>query len=184
MPKLRSPHLRFAAILGLYGAAVMLTYRDEVLGETLAPLALITTRITAFLVRSMGMDALREGPVLLHPGGFSYEVAYTCTGFLPIVTWMVCILAYPQAMRNKVIGVALGTAVLLSLNFVRLTSLFYLGVHFPDSFVLAHEVVWEGIWVIFFIGLWLGWIHWSGVREANPTESMFPRRNGADALPK
>jgi exosortase/archaeosortase family protein len=163
---LRASHLRFVAMMLLYGAVVALFYREEVLGQSLAPLTVLTARVTCYLLRTGGVEALQEGAVLTHPAGFSYEVGYTCTGFLPVATLMVCILAYPESFRTKPLGILLGSAALIGINLLRLTSLFYIGIHFPDSFALAHEVVWELLWVVAFIALWFGWIQWAGNRVA------------------
>lgn len=161
--------LRFAAILLGYGGVVFLCYRDEVLGSTLAPLAAGTARIVFALLDLFGIEAQREGVIIVHPAGFAYEIAYSCTGFLPVVTFLVCVLAYPASWRAKWQGVAIAVPILWMVNLLRLVSLFYIGVHFPAAFVWAHEVVWEALLAAAFISLWLGWIGWSGHRFSTPS---------------
>ncbi|MBS1213693.1 MAG: archaeosortase [Proteobacteria bacterium] len=164
MPATRFSYLRFVAIMVLYGMVVGLFYREEVLGQALAPLAMLTARATSFLLHAVGIDALRNGTTVMHPAGFSYEIAYTCTGFLPIVTLVVCILAYPGPFQTKCAGILIGAPVLIGINLLRLTSLFYIGIDLPEFFVFAHEVVWEVVWVIAFVGFWFGWIQWASRR--------------------
>ena len=164
---LKQLNLRFVCIMLLYGGVVFFVYRDEVLATFLAPLAKATAFITSMLVRQADIEVLREGAVLTHPNGFSYEIAYTCTGLLPVVTFIVCIVAYPAAMRHKWQGIVIGVPVLLLVNYLRLANLFYIGIYFPEAFRLAHEVIWEGLLAIAFIGLWLGWIGWSNNRQNN-----------------
>jgi len=159
-------NLRFAVIMMIYGGAVFLVYRDEVLGPLLAPLAVLTARMTAGALGLIGMDALRDQAVLAHPDGFAYEIAYTCTGFLPAVTFIACILASSGTTGRKWVGIAWGVPLLIAVNLLRLTHLFYLGVNFPGAFGFAHEVLWEGLLAVSFIGLWLGWLHWSS-KEAS-----------------
>ncbi len=153
--------LRFAVILAGYGGAVFLVYRDEVLGTALAPLAVATARLVLVVLHFLGLEALREGAVIIHPGGFAYEVAYTCTGFLPIVTFFVCVLAYPVAWQARLTGAIIGILVLWIINLFRLVGLFYLGVNCPSAFAWAHEIAGEIFLGTAFIGLWLGWIGWS-----------------------
>lgn len=145
----------------IYGEAVFWVYRDEVLGPILTPVATATARLVLAALGLIGIDASREGAAIAHPNGFAYEIAYTCTGFLPVSTFIVCILAYPGTWCAKGIGVALGVPVLLAVNMLRLVDLFYIGVHFPHVFAWAHEVLWQALQVVEFIALWLGWIGWS-----------------------
>lgn len=167
MSILRQLNLRFVVIMLAYGGVVFVVYRDEVLGRYLAPLAEWTAIVTSELIRWGGIDVLREGVVLTHSNGFAYQIAYTCTGFLPSVTFIACVLAYPGALHNKLFGILFCVPLLLAVNFLRLINLYYIGVCFPSSFGLAHEVIWEGLLAISFIGLWLGWIEWSAKRQQN-----------------
>jgi exosortase/archaeosortase family protein len=167
--------LRFAAILAIYGAVIFLTYRDEVLGVYLAPLAVLTARLILPLIRQLGIDATREGALIAQPEGFAYEVAYTCTGFLPVLTYIVCVLAYPASWRHRSVGIALGAPLLWMVNVSRLVHLFYVGVFQPTSFRWAHEVAWEGLLAIAFVTLWMAWMAWSERRaKAAPVCARKP----------
>lgn len=154
-------NLRFVFIILLYGGIVFLCYRDEVLGTVLAPLEETTAIITSTLLRWCAIMVTREGTVLSHPDGFSYKIAYICTGFLPSATFVICIFAFPGAKSDKFVGILCGVPSLLFVNYLRLANLFYIGVYFPESFKFAHELLWEAMQVIFFITLWLLWIHWA-----------------------
>lgn len=175
MSILKQLNLRFVFIMLAYGGVVFLVYRDEVLGSFLAPLAEGTALITSELIRQFGVEVLRDGAVLTHPNGFAYEIAYTCTGLLPGVTFFVCVLAYPGTVRNKWSGIAIGVPVLLAVNYLRLVNLFYIGVHFPSVFRLAHEVIWEGLLAVTFIGLWLSWISWSNNRQNDKIDILLKK---------
>jgi exosortase/archaeosortase family protein len=163
---LKQFNLRFVLIMLIYGGIVFVVYRDEVLASVLAPLAEGTAFITSKLLCLFSVEVLREGAVLTHPDGFAYEIAYTCTGLLPGVTFIVCVMAYPGSLKSKWPGIVIGVPVLLAVNYLRLVNLFYIGVHFPGAFGLAHEVIWEGLLAVAFIGLWLSWIGWSNNRQS------------------
>ena len=164
MRVLQGFNLRFAVIIALYGGAVFLGYRDEVLGPVLAPFAPWTAYITLVLVHGLGIDAVQYGTVLAHPNGFAYVVIYSCTGFLPVIMFIGCVVAYPGTWRAKCVGIAFGVPLVWMINLLRLVHLFYLGVYNPQMFALAHEVVWQGILAMTFIALWLSWICWSEKR--------------------
>lgn len=161
-------NLRFPAVMLLYGALMFVVYRDAVAGPLLAPLAVLTARMTAAALRLFGIDALREDAFLSHPEGFAYEVAYTCTGFVPALTFTVCLLASSASIKAKCAGIALGIPILLAVNLVRLVHLFYLGVYFPGAFRFAHEVGWEILLAVAVVGSWMIWL-----RRVRPGSASF-----------
>lgn len=152
-------NLRFPVIMMIYGVAVLVLYRDEVLGVALAPLAVLTARITAAILHTAGLAVQREEAILSHPDGFAYEIAYTCTGFLPAVTFIVCLLACSGSVKAKLAGIGFGMPALIAVNLLRLVHLYYLGVYVPGTFRVAHEVIWEALLAVTFIGLWVGWLN-------------------------
>jgi exosortase/archaeosortase family protein len=48
-----------------------------------------------------------------------------------------------------------GAVFVLALNFLRLTSLFYIGVRCPQLFDLFHGILWEIAMLGFVLGFWL-----------------------------
>jgi exosortase/archaeosortase family protein len=110
------------------------------------------------------MEAVRLVTVISHPDGFAYEIYYRCTGILPVAVLTVSILAYPGPLRQKLVALAAGVPILISLNLMRLVHLFYLGVHNPAAFDIAHTIVWETLLIVAIIGIWMGWTRWSDKR--------------------
>lgn len=155
---------RFVLVVGTLLAAVLLTPRAPILDGTLAPLDLLTARVTEALLGAFGADVRREATVLSHPSGFAYEIYWRCTGLLPAIVLAGLILASPGRARDKGIGVAAGVAIMLVMNLIRLAHLFDVGVRHPAAFPLAHTVIWEGAVVLLVLGLWLAWMRWSDAR--------------------
>ncbi len=164
--------LALAAFLGL----VLLVFRDEVVGPAMQPLQAGAAAVVGALLGSAGLPVARESAALFHPGGFAYQVSRGCLGLVPAGFLAVGILAGPGGARAKTIGVGLGVSLVLGLNLLRLLHLFYLGVHDPRAFHLAHEVFWEVAIVLWVVGLWLLWLRWAdrarGDRVAGGPESV------------
>ena len=161
---MRQLNLRFALVMLGFVGVVWLTYREEVLGSLLAPLAMLTAQIAIALLNWLGMEAVRLVTVISHPDGFAYEIYYRCTGILPVAFLTVSILAYPGPLRRKLVVLAVGVPIMILLNLVRLVHLFYLGVHNPAAFDIAHAIVWETLLILAIIGIWVGWTRWSDKR--------------------
>ena len=157
----RQMNLRFAVVMAVFVAVVLLTYREDMLGPFLAPLTLLTAQMTVALLHWLGMEAVRTSTVISHPDGFAYEIYYRCTGFLPVAFLTVSILASPGPLRRRLVGLVVGVPILVGLNLVRLVHLFYVGVHNPAAFDVAHAVVWEGFFILAIFALWLGSTRWS-----------------------
>ena len=157
----RQLNLRFATVMAVFVGVVLLTYREDVLGSLLGPLTALTARMTVGLLHWLGMEAVRLATVISHPDGFTYEIYYRCTGSLPVAFLTVSILASPGTLRRKFVGLAVGLPILIALNLTRLVHLFYLGVHNPTAFDLAHTFLWEGFLILAIFGIWLGWTRWS-----------------------
>lgn len=174
----RQLNLRFATMMAVFVGVVLLTYRDDMLGLVLTPLTTLTANMTLALLHWLDMEAVRVMTVISHPDGFAYEIYYRCTGFLPVAFLTASIVAFPGTMRRKCVGIAVGVPILIGLNLARLVHLFYLGVHNPAAFELAHTVIWEGLLILAIFGLWLCWTRWSDSQSSTyaPTLRNKPGR--------
>ena len=169
-------------VITVFLGVVLLTHCDNVLGALLAPLAALTAQMTLPLLHWSGMEATRAATVISHPGGFAYEISYRCTGFLPVAFLTACILASPGSLQRKVPGLAVGVPVLIGLNLTRLVHLFYVGVHNPAVFDVAHALLWEGCLVLAILGLWRGWMAWSESRTTTAGHRLACRSRAPRAL--
>ncbi|MGH9896032.1 MAG: hypothetical protein ACREA0_29395, partial [bacterium] len=129
------------------------------------------------LLHWAGIEAVRAATVISHPGGFAYEVAYSCIGFLPVVFFAAAVLAYPVALIRRLVGVTIGIPALLMLNLGRLVHLFDLGVYDRAVFDLWHEDLWPTIIRLTIVGFWISWACWAERRsqwQGNQSPSFWP----------
>jgi exosortase/archaeosortase family protein len=168
--------LRLAA--GLVWLIVIVLARGTSGGRVrvLDPLAGLVTSLTQGVLRGIGIAAERAGTMLYVPGVFAYDINVGCTGLLPAAVLAVAILASPGTAAAKQRGLVLGVPLVLAVNLLRLVHLFYLGIHAPRVFVLAHSLLWEGTLVLFTFATWLVWSRWAartgqGGRLAKPLSS-------------
>jgi len=149
--------LKVAAFMSVF----LLVYRQDLIGRLLGPWVELTARITVALLHFLGVEALRAGGQVHHPGGFAYEIYYRCTAVLPAALLAALTFASTASLGRQVIGMALGVCVLIALNLVRLVHLFLLGVYRPALFEVTHGVVWELILIMATLGLWWMWSRWA-----------------------
>ena len=88
---------------------------------------------------------------------FSINVVDGCNGVYATAILISGVIAYPSKLSQKAIGVLLGFIAVFSVNLIRVISLFYLGLHFPDIFQEVHVYVWQPIIIIWAIIVWDFW---------------------------
>lgn len=123
--------------------------------KILAPIDILTAGVTAACLKISGMPVQRDAAVLSHPAGFSYEIYYKCTGLILVLFLSAALLALPGRWSSKIKSLISGAVFVLALNFLRLTSLFYIGVRCPQLFDLFHGILWEIAMLGFVLGFWL-----------------------------
>ena len=166
--------LRLTAALVWLGVIVLARGWSGAPVRLLEPLAGLVASVTQAVLHGIGIAAERAGTVLFVPGGFAYDITIGCTGLLPAAVLAVAILASPGARGAKRRGLVVGVPLLLTVNLLRLVHLFYLGIHAPRHFVLAHTLLWEGTMVLFTFVTWLLWTRWAAQHEGQRARLARP----------
>ena len=99
---------------------------------------------------------------------FRFQLVPDCGAIPSISIFLAAVLAFPTLIVHRVIGAVAGTMVLYAINVGRLGTLAYIGAFDTKSggkwFTFAHEYVWQGIFLIFVVAVWMAWIEFV-VRE-------------------
>jgi len=112
-----------------------------------------TAQASAWALRAFGCEAtsvrstlhLRAGPIELLRG---------CDGLEAIGLLALAILFLPLPWPRKLVAIALGGAVLLALNLVRVVSLALLWSGWPTAFETCHAVLWPIVFLLATVLLW------------------------------
>ena len=123
-------------------------------------------RVSSAILNLLGQNSSFSGSTIQSPG-FAITVDPTCSGFEFV--WFVCaaMLAFPAAHADRVVGILAAACVLLSLNVLRIVSLFLVGTHLAAHFDAVHVTMWPGILVVATLLLMVGWIRWSRRRPGS-----------------
>jgi len=84
-------------------------------------------------VRVIGTDIL---------GRFNLTFAMNCDAMDVFILFSSAVLSFPSTWRHRSLGLTAGLVTLVTLNVVRITSLYWVGVHFPRAFELLHIDLW------------------------------------------
>ena len=129
-------------LAGVFGALLVLEFFPR-LQQPFEPVNILLSQAVEYFLARMDMPVMRIGTVLMHPDGFGYRIDYVCSGFRPAAPIAVAILVVRSTWTQRVVGILFALACIEALNVGRLVHLYWLGVHQPDAFFVAHRVIWN-----------------------------------------
>ncbi len=91
-------------------------------------------------------------------GVFSISVKQGCDSIEALAIFVCGVLAFPSAMKVKLLGLLYGSLIILCMNLIRLVHLFWIGLYHHDLFDLFHLEIWQGFFIILSIVLWILWV--------------------------
>ena len=144
-------------LAGVVGVLLVMELAPD-LQRLLDPVNLLLAQAVEILVTRMDMAVTRSGTVLMHPDGFGYRIDYVCSGFRPFVLIAITILFVRATWAQRIAGILIALVGIEAINVGRLVHLYWLGVHWPEAFSVAHEVVWNVVAVLAvlaYLGAWL-----------------------------
>jgi exosortase/archaeosortase family protein len=151
------PVLRFAL-----GFAVLVVVFNVVYYGYLANTAAVQSYLaasawaSATIMSWLGTTVSSSGPSI-HGPAFSMTVAVGCDAIQPAALFGCAVLASPLSWRSRMGGLMIGVPLLLLLNLVRIITLFYAGLHFRSAFDVLHIDVWQGLFIVAALLLWIVW---------------------------
>ncbi|MBN1392298.1 MAG: archaeosortase/exosortase family protein [Sedimentisphaerales bacterium] len=150
--------LVFVFLMVLFYAFVVFTpfYQRDFLLSYLPFNAKVSGAILSFL----GQDITVTGSSISSPR-FSVRVVPGCDGIEPIALFVCAVLAFPNPFLRKLPGIIFGSFLLAVLNFIRVVSLFLIGVYFPCALNVMHIDIWQGLFIFFAVLFWIVWLRWA-----------------------
>ena len=93
------------------------------------------------------------------------EVVRGCDAMEPVALFVSAVLASPVSWGARAMAAIVGTAVLLTINLIRIISLFLCAVHWRSAFDIMHLDVWQALFIFLAIFLWALWAAWAVKRH-------------------
>jgi len=149
------PEIKFIIIFLILITAFYLIYY-----YTLNYFSFLKTDIAStlgFTLSILGIKAVVQGEDVLL-SGFSLSIVEECTAIFASLIYVSCVLAYPANLKSKLMGIGFGLPVIQVVNLARLVVLALTGLYYPGIFEFVHTYIWQSIFIIFVIGVWLVWL--------------------------
>jgi exosortase H (IPTLxxWG-CTERM-specific) len=156
--------LKFCGVLLLFYALSFLPVYQRVLEAILT----LNARVAGAVLHGLGeQTSVTKATIWSMRYAVTVEPACSAVEFLAFFCAMV--IAFPSRISRKIQGILVGVLLLLVLNQVRITSLYYVGAHFPKAFDTTHEDLWGVGLIVGELALCMAWIGWARKNE-NPAE--------------
>lgn len=90
---------------------------------------------------------------------FSMKIVSECSGAEAMAIFCASVIAFPATIKEKLLAVGIGLPALYVVNVLRLVCLGFLGAFASrEVFQFAHVYVWQTIFILFVVCVWLLWI--------------------------
>jgi exosortase/archaeosortase family protein len=116
-------------------------------------------------------DVVQQGEAVVSPRG-AISVARGCDAIEPSALFVSAVLASPVALGSRLLAAVVGTMLLLSINLVRIISLFLCAVHWKSAFNIMHLDVWQALFIFLAILFWALWAAWAVKRQRRRNEQV------------
>lgn len=124
-------------------------------------LPLLSTHSTATSVANwlniLGVEALVEGNIVSLPN-FIYRIVPECTPAFGLIVYYATILAYPAPWKKRLVGLIIGTPVILFVNMIRLVSISFIGMARPGIADMADFYVYPALFLIIIVSMFWVWL--------------------------
>jgi len=162
------PEARFLIVfLMILGSSFTGIALNSVNDAIVLPFTASVARVSGAALRVLGEPAAVTGCVVSSPR-FAVTIYNGCNGLITSLIFIAGVLAFPARWTAKLVGVVGGLVLIQILNLVRILSLFYIGIYFPDHFNDAHIYIWQSLVIIAGVALWVVWAHRSTVGDRTP----------------
>ncbi len=163
------PEIRFLILFLLFlGSSFTIVALNSVNDIFVVPYTALIARVSGAVLRVFGEEATVTNCVVSSPR-FAVTIYNGCNGLITSLIFVSGVLAFPARWPAKVIGVVGGLMAIQLINFIRIISLFYIGIYFPDLFNDAHIFIWQSLVILAGVALWITWAQHFALAEKRPT---------------
>jgi exosortase/archaeosortase family protein len=93
---------------------------------------------------------------------FTFIVVSECGAIEVMAIFLAAVLAFPALWWKRLVGLAAGLPLMYGVNIFRLSVLGVIGALDRDGkwFKFAHEYVWQAVYIVFVVAVWLAWVEY------------------------
>jgi exosortase/archaeosortase family protein len=151
----------FLLLLGIFYAFYITPFFEQ---QVLLPMVTFQSQVASILLNLFGLETMVEQSLLTGKHA-SLNIAKGCDGIEATMLFLIGVLLMPFPWGSKLAGILSGTAVLFSLNILRIAGLYLSMAFWPQGFDLLHIHGGFAMFTMVSILLWAGWAGWALRKE-------------------
>lgn len=128
------------------------------------PLQTFTARTASTLIDFSGIETTLQGTHVFFEQ-VHWEIVTECTALQAMYVFLAFIIAYPSAIKSKILAIISGLPFLVGMNILRLFLLAWAHHFFPSYADLVHDYLWQIAFLFLLVLMWLFWIDMVVKRE-------------------
>lgn len=167
----------FAVLMGVFYG---ITFVPAVSKRIIPAYMRLNAKISVAVLNLFGEGAKARG-TSVSSSRYSVDIRHGCDAVEPTALFVAAVLAFPAALRFKLSGALVGILVLAAINLVRIVSLFYTGIYRPTWFEIMHVDVWQPVFILLALTLWVIWAWWATRDAQAPTLASNQRAKQSHA---
>jgi exosortase H (IPTLxxWG-CTERM-specific) len=140
----------------LMGFLLFLELFNPVHQKVIIPFTSLLAQASVFLLKLIGTET-QASSTLIVSQQFVADIKAGCTGIEPVIILIAAMFAFRASWKAKLWGAFLGIAVIQAVNLIRIVSLVYLGINYPQYFSEAHTFIWQIVIIALSLFLWMVW---------------------------
>jgi exosortase/archaeosortase family protein len=130
------------------------------------PLLNLYANISNWILLILGQGT-RASSESIFSSDFSIQIKKGCDAIAPMILYTLSILFFPVKWKHKPKGILIGILLLFALNILRIVTLFLTGKYIPSIFDMMHTDIWQILFIVFTLYLWLIWLRKVNAEEEN-----------------
>jgi exosortase H (IPTLxxWG-CTERM-specific) len=153
----RVPRLRFIVVFLVLLAVFELTLLiDAVDRAVIRPLTNSIAVVSGSVIGLTERNVRVNGTMITSPC-FAVDIHNGCNGVEATMFIVAAVLAFPATWKKRLIGVAIGAAIIQVANLLRVVTLFIIGCHRRAWFETFHLAVWQTVIFALAVGFFIVW---------------------------
>lgn len=157
----KEPVFKFVGLFALLMAVFYACTFIPLLEKRILPSYMkLNASVSAGILSVFGEGASAKGTSVSSPR-YSVDIRHGCDAVAPTALFVAAVLAFPATIRSKLPGMVAGSIILAMINLVRIVTLFYTGIYYPRAFRIMHEDVWQSLFILLSLLLWIVWAMWA-----------------------
>jgi exosortase/archaeosortase family protein len=161
------PVLRFVAIflIALTFFAILFSL-GSVRESIIPPHLAFVAGICGNILNMIGLPVTVTGATIWSDR-ISLVVVEGCDSVYPTSLLWCALLALPVPVSRRLAGMVVGALLLFALNILRVTSMYVVGIMVPSLFAAMHLYVWQGLFILCTLGLFLSMARYGRAARAS-----------------